>query len=119
MNTGEEYDAMSKAGDSILRGAREALAYAKGERAGFVAHVPDEIDVRAIRRGTGLSQAKFSARFGFALDALRNWEQGRRQPDASARAYLTVIAREPEAVSRALAARSGGLRSRARRGRSA
>lgn len=95
---------MSKAGESILRGAREALDYARGGRDGFVAHVPDRIDVKAIRRRTGLSQARFAARFGFALDALRNWEQGRRQPDISARAFLTVIEREPEAVQRALLA---------------
>jgi putative transcriptional regulator len=93
---------MSKAGESILRGAREALAYARGGRDGFVAHVPDRIDVKAIRRRTGLSQQKFAARFGFALSALRNWEQGRRQPDPAARAFLKVIDREPEAVSRAL-----------------
>ena len=93
---------MSKAGESILRGAREALAYARGAREGFVAHVPDRIDVKAIRRRTGLSQQKFAARFGFALSAVRNWEQGRRQPDPAARAFLKVIDREPEAVSRAL-----------------
>lgn len=94
---------MSKAGESILRGAREALAYARGAREGFIAHVPDHVDVRAIRRRTGLSQQKFAARFGFALSTLRNWEQGRRQPDPAARAFLMVIDREPEAVRRALA----------------
>ena len=93
---------MSKAGESILRGAREALEYAQGEREGFAAHVPEEIDVKAIRRQTGLSQAKFAAQFGFSVDAVRNWEQGRRQPDVAARAFLMVIEREPEAVRRAL-----------------
>ena len=68
---------MSKAGESNLRGAREALAYAQGECEGFVAHVPEPVDVKAIRERVGLSQAKFAARFGFALDAVRNWEQGR------------------------------------------
>jgi len=95
---------MSKAGESVLRGAREALAYARGEtEVGFIAHVPRRIDVRAVRRRIGLSQARFAARFGFSLDALRNWEQGRRQPDVAARAFLTVIDREPDAVLRALA----------------
>ncbi len=93
---------MTKAGDSVLRGAREALAYAKGKREGFVAHVPEDVDVKAIRRGMGLSQAQFAAHFGFALSAVRNWEQYRRQPDLAARAFLTVIMREPEAVERAL-----------------
>ena len=106
---------MSKGGDSILRGAREALAFARGGRDGFRVHVPVEIDVRAIRRNTGLSQAGFATRYGFSVDALRNWEQGRRHPDPAARAYLTIIAREPAAVERALAARDAPPR----RGRSA
>ena len=93
---------MTKAGESVLRGAREARAYAQGEREGFVAHVPEQVDVKAIRRRVGLSQARFAARFGFTLSALRNWEQGRRQPDVAARAFLMVISREPEAVRRAL-----------------
>lgn len=94
---------MSKSGERILRSARQALAYARGVRAGFVVHTPDRVDVRAIRRRLGLSQAQFSQRFGFALTAVQNWEQGRRQPEAAARLFLTVIDREPEAVQRALA----------------
>ncbi len=93
---------MSKAAESILRGAREALAYAQGERDGFVAHVPEQVDVKAVRRKVGLSQAKFATQFGFSIDAVRNWEQGRRQPDVAARAFLMVIEREPDAVRRAL-----------------
>ena len=94
---------MSKAGESILKGARQALAYARGDRAGFVAHVPEEVDVKAIRRRLKLSQRQFAEAFGFRLDALQNWEQRRRRPDGAARAFLRVIAREPEAVRRALA----------------
>jgi len=94
---------MSKAGESILRGARQALAYAHGERADFVAHVPEKVDVAAIRNRLGLSQAEFAMRFGFTLDAVQNWEQGRRRPEGAARALLRVIEREPAAVQRALA----------------
>jgi transcriptional regulator with XRE-family HTH domain len=94
---------MSKSGQSILRGAHQSLAYVKGAREGFVAHVPEEIDVVAIRTRLGLSQDEFATRFGFKLDALQNWEQGRRRPDGAARAFLRVIEREPEAVARALA----------------
>lgn len=94
---------MSKSGQSILRGARQARAYARGARQGSVAHVPEEVDVAAIRKRLGLSQGEFAARFGFKLDALQNWEQGRRRPDGAARAFLRVIEREPEAVRRALA----------------
>jgi putative transcriptional regulator len=94
---------MSKSGESILRGARQALDYGRGERAGFVAHVPEDIDVAAIRKRLGLSQGDFAARFGFKLDAVQNWEQGRRRPEGAARAFLRVIEREPDAVQRALA----------------
>jgi putative transcriptional regulator len=94
---------MSKSGESILKGARQALDYARGARDGFVAHVPREVDVAAIRRRLGLSQAEFASRFGFKLDAVQNWEQGRRRPDGAARAFLRVIEREPDAVQRALA----------------
>jgi putative transcriptional regulator len=95
---------MTKAGEKILAGARQALAFARGEVAeGFVVHEPPLVDVRAIRRKTGLSQARFAARFGFTADAVRNWEQGRRRPEGPARVLLKVIEREPEAVLRALA----------------
>jgi putative transcriptional regulator len=94
---------VSKSGESTLKGARQALDYARGRRDGFVAHVPEEVDVVAIRRRLGLSQAAFASRFGFKLDALQNWEQGRRRPEGAARAFLRVIEREPEAVQRALA----------------
>lgn len=95
---------MSKAGESLLRGAEQALAYAKGARDGYVVHVPDEIDVAKIRKAMKLSQREFAGRFGFAVDAVQNWEQRRRVPDGAARAYLQVIAREPDAVRRALSA---------------
>ena len=58
--------------------------------------------VKLIRRALGLSQEEFATRFHIPLGTLRDWEQGRKEPDASACAYLVVIAREPEAVQRAL-----------------
>jgi putative transcriptional regulator len=57
---------------------------------------------RIIRRALGLSQEDFAARYHIPLGTLRDWEQGRVEPDQAARAYLTVIAREPEAVRDAL-----------------
>ena len=58
--------------------------------------------VTIIRRALGLSQEGFAARFHIPLGTLRDWEQKRKEPDAAARAYLVVIARNPEAVSDAL-----------------
>jgi putative transcriptional regulator len=66
--------------------------------------VPAEVDVKAIRQKLGMSQAAFARSFGFALDAVQNWEQGRRRPEGAARAFLKVIDREPDAVRRALVA---------------
>ena len=95
---------MSKAGSKLIKSARQALAYARGEiTEGFAAHVPEEVDVKAIRLGLGLTQPEFSIRFGFDVRAVQEWEQKRRQPERSARILLQVIAREPEAVKRALA----------------
>jgi putative transcriptional regulator len=63
--------------------------------------------VKIIRRALGLTQEQFAARFHIPLGTLRDWEQGAAQPDQSARAYLTVIARDPDAVSKALATSHG------------
>lgn len=94
---------MSKAGKKILEGIDAALAYAKGEDDNAVTiHVPDTVDVKAIRGTMKLSQQAFAARFGFSTHAVRNWEQGVRHPEAATRAYLLVIKKEPEAVARAL-----------------
>jgi putative transcriptional regulator len=70
---------------------------------------PDDIcrmkrtpQARVIRRALGLSQEEFADRFDIPLGALRDWEQGRKMPDTTARAYLKVIARDPQAVMAAL-----------------
>jgi putative transcriptional regulator len=58
--------------------------------------------VRVIRRALGLSQEEFALRFHIPLGTLRDWEQGRKEPDTAARAYLKVIGRNPRAVVEAL-----------------
>ena len=94
---------MSKAGSKLIKSAKQALAYAQGETSeGFIAHVPEEIDVKSIRIALGLTQSEFSYRFGFDIRTVQDWEQKRRMPDRSARILLRVISREPEAVQRAL-----------------
>lgn len=91
---------------AVMAGLAEAGQHARGEGdlSGFRAHVPKGVDVRAIRRRLGLSQLAFAERFGFTVGALRDWEQGRRVPEASARILLKLIDREPEAVLRVLSA---------------
>ena len=55
------------------------------------------------RKQVKMSQAEFARAYGISKRALQEWEQGGRQPDSAARAYLTVIAKEPAVVRRALA----------------
>jgi putative transcriptional regulator len=90
--------------DGILRGLKEALAFAEGtaDMSLYRVHIPPEIDVRAIRGRLGLTQQQFAIRFGFNINTLRHWEQGRRVPEGPTRAYLMVIDREPKAVEKAL-----------------
>jgi putative transcriptional regulator len=58
--------------------------------------------VSIIRRAFRLSQEDFAAQFHIPIGTLRDWEQGRKEPDAAAKAYLRVIASEPETVRKAL-----------------
>jgi putative transcriptional regulator len=73
---------MSKASKRILASVRKARAFARGETGkGFVVHVPDEVDVRAIRKRLTLTRVEFANRFGFSTDAVKEWEIGRRIPN--------------------------------------
>ena len=95
---------MSKAGSRILKSVRRARAFARGEASeGFVVHVPDKVDLRAIRKGLALTRTEFASRFGFSPATVKEWEIGRRAPDRSARLLLKIVEQEPEAVIRALA----------------
>jgi len=64
--------------------------------------MPRTPQARIIRRALGLSQEVFAARFHIPLGTLRDWEQGRKDPDTAARAYLRVIGHNPAAVAEAL-----------------
>jgi DNA-binding transcriptional regulator YiaG len=88
---------MPASGLADLRRELAALSVAVTPR-----RVPEDVDVRAVRDGLGLTQLEFAARFGLDLDAVQNWEQGRTRPDRNARILLRVIATAPEAVERAL-----------------
>ena len=62
--------------------------------------------VKVIRRALELTQEEFAARYHIPLGTLRDWEQGRAEPDQPTRAYLTLIARDPDHVNRTLNTRS-------------
>lgn len=94
---------MSKAFASIRNGLRQAIAHQRGRRVrGMKLHVPAKVDVKAVRRRTGLTQMEFAAKFAISLGTLRHWERGDRMPRGTALVLLNVIAREPRAVMRAL-----------------
>ena len=86
--------------ERIMSGLEEATAYARGEadRTKYRVHVPEGVDVAAIRGKLGLTQEAFAAQFGFSKGAVRDWEQGRKVPEASARILLKVIERRPDIV---------------------
>jgi putative transcriptional regulator len=62
---------------------------------------------KTLRRALGLTQEEFAGRYHIPIGTLRDWEQGRSEPDQPARAYLAVIAHDPEGVRRALEAKPG------------
>jgi putative transcriptional regulator len=88
--------------EQMMDGLNDVEAFLAGEQEGFKAHVPQEVDVKAIRNRLGMTQARFSNTFGFSLDAIKHWEGGRRTPEAPARTLLTVIDKNPAAVLSAL-----------------
>jgi putative transcriptional regulator len=96
---------MTTLGKRLVQSAKEARKIARGEAdaKSYKMHIPAEIDVRAVRVRLKMTQEEFAVRYGLTLARVRDWEQGRSSPDSAARAYLTVIEREPKAVARALA----------------
>jgi putative transcriptional regulator len=70
--------------------------------------------VRTLRRALGLSQEEFAGHFHIPIGTLRDWEQGRAEPDQAARAYLEVIAAAPDVVRNALGRKKIMLKQEAR-----
>ena len=94
---------MTKFGEELLESLGDALAHAKGEVSGVRVRTIELPDVRALRRTLGMSQQAFAETYRIPLPTLKNWEQGRRHPDAPAAAYLLAISRLPTEVGAALA----------------
>jgi putative transcriptional regulator len=94
---------MIKFGDALIESLDDALAHARGKASGVGVHTVELADVRAIRRKLHMSQQTFADTYRIPLPTLKNWEQGRRHPDAPAAAYLLAISRLPAEVGAALA----------------
>ena len=89
-------------GEDLIEGMNVVLAHERGEIE-LEQVWPRPVDVKAIRERVKMSQTEFARAYHISRRALQEWEQGGRQPDSAARAYLTVIAKEPKVVRRALA----------------
>ena len=92
------------AGQSIITGVKQAIAWANGRTVSAretVVHVP-KVNVRRLRKKLHLSQSSFAGKFGFPEATIRNWEQGRREPELAARILLAVIDLRPEVVEEIL-----------------
>ncbi len=95
----------TKFGRELEESAKEILAHVRGEIKLPTRHIvlPDEVDVRRVRNQTGMSQVEFARAFCINPRTLQEWEQGRGKPDATTRAYLAVVEKNPKAVLDALA----------------
>jgi putative transcriptional regulator len=95
-----------KAFDKIAEGLTEAIAVARGHAQPYALYVPPEMDVRAIRGKTNMTQDHFASAFGFTVHQIRQWEQARHRPLGANRAYLMVIDQNHEEVLALLGASS-------------
>ena len=93
---------MSKFGRELVQSLTEAVEHARGKESVARVHVVEVPDVRAIRGHLGMSQQEFARAYRIPLATLKNWEQGRGQPDAPAAAHLQVIAKRPREIRKAL-----------------
>lgn len=100
-----------KMSSRLIDSMKEAVAYAKGDlskgrkskhREVKAVNIPADISPRAIRQKLKMTQEEFSARYGFNLYTLRNWEHNRRHPDQAVLAYLYAISKNPEQIEESL-----------------
>jgi putative transcriptional regulator len=96
--------------EELRQSVREGGAILRGRRKPSRAFQVGEPDVRAVRQRYRLSQTRFAALMGISAGTLRNWEQGRRKPEGSARILLRIVAKHPEAVLDVVSSASSGRR---------
>jgi putative transcriptional regulator len=96
---------MGKFGNELIESMTQAAAHARGRQTRGLRVTKVEVpDVKSIRRSLHMSQYRFAAAYRIPLPTLKNWEQGRRHPDAPAAAYLLAIKRRPKEVMEAVRA---------------
>jgi putative transcriptional regulator len=82
----------------LLESVKQGAAIMKGTMEPSRSFEFPETEVRALREQFGLSQDKFAHLVGISVGTLRNWEQGRRKPEGSARVLLQIASRHPEVL---------------------
>lgn len=88
----------------IIDGLNDAIAIVEGraDPKTYRVHVPIEVDVQKIRKKLKLTQAEFAFRYGFSVGSIRDWEQKRKTPEASARMFLKIIEKRPDVIAEVL-----------------
>lgn len=95
-----QFDAMS---DAEIEARAESDPDAQPLTEERMQHMRRTPQVRVIRRALRMTQEEFATAYQISIGTLRDWEQNRYEPDMAAKAYLKVIAKEPEMTRRALA----------------
>lgn len=85
----------------IVAGLEDTIAFMRGDASRAIVH--HAVDIKAIRKAVGKTKDQFAATYHISRGTLRDREQGRRVPDAPARALLTIISRDPVTLERLLA----------------
>jgi putative transcriptional regulator len=95
---------MGRFGEELIESLRQASAHSRGRNVPGMRVTKVKLpNVKAIRRALRMSQHRFAIAYRIPLATLKNWEQGRRYPDAPAAAYLRAIQRRPKEVMEAVA----------------
>lgn len=84
---------------TLTKSLEEVDAYTRGQLKLKVTSVtPPHVDVKRVRTQIGISQKEFADRFGLKVAAVRNWEQGLREPEGPTRTLLALIERNPRLI---------------------
>jgi putative transcriptional regulator len=90
--------ATTKADRRVIAAVKQARAYLRGDKTGARETQVWVVDVKALRRDLAMSQQEFATAYGIPVRTVQSWEQGVRQPDATAQSYLRAITRLPKQV---------------------
>lgn len=92
-------------GNEIIEGLEESIKHMRGQKSRARVHkveIPDNIDVKTIRKTLSLTRQEFADCYGFSIRTLQHWEQGSRHPHGPARVLLLLLQREPRTIQNIL-----------------